>query len=126
MIVGSSPSGTFATISPIAKLTASLSGSPATSQPIGRNASPAATATTAISQATRRTWRSSGLSSASTRWLSAAIRPSSVCIPVARTSACASPPTQPVPLKTRSRASTGGPAASSELGASGRPAATRR
>ena len=38
--------------------------------------------------------RSSGLSSTSTRCESAAIRPSSVCIPVAKTSARASPPTQ--------------------------------
>ena len=53
VIVGNSPSGTFATIMPIAKLKASCSGSPATSQPIGRNATPTTTATSAISQATR-------------------------------------------------------------------------
>ena len=91
VIVGSSPSGTFATIRPIVKLTASPSGSPATSQPIGRKTRPAATATPAISHATRRTWRSSGLGSASTRSVSAAIRPSSVCIPVCTTIAFASP-----------------------------------
>ena len=44
---------------------------------------PRMTAIAAISQATRRTWRSSGLSSASTRSESEAIRPSSVRIPVA-------------------------------------------
>ena len=107
VIVGNRPSGTFATISPIAKLSASCSGNPATSQPIGRNASPAATATSAISQATRRTCRSSGLGSTSTRSVRAAIRPSSVCIPVANTSPDAAPPTQLVPLKTTSRASSG-------------------
>ena len=63
VIVGSSPSGTFATISPIAKLAASFSGSPAAKQPIGRNASPTTTATSAISHATRRTCCSSGLGS---------------------------------------------------------------
>ena len=55
VIVGSKPSGTFATIMPIAKLSASCNGSPATSQPIGRNATPTTIATSAISQATRRT-----------------------------------------------------------------------
>ncbi len=109
VIVGSSPSGTLATIRPIVKLKASFSGRPATSQPIGRNARPAATATAAISHATRRTCASSGLGSASTRSVSAAIRPSSVCMPVRKTSAFASPPTQVEPLKTRSRASISGP-----------------
>ena len=63
------------------------------------------TATSAISYATRRTWCSSGLSSRPTRSDSAAIRPSSVCMPVAKTSARARPPVQLVPLNTRSRAS---------------------
>ena len=40
------------------------------------------------------------------------MRPSSVCMPVAKTSASASPPMQVVPLKTRSRASRSGPALS--------------
>ena len=113
MIVGSSPSGTLATIRPIAKLSASLSGSPAASHPIGRKAKPARTATSAISQATRRTCCSRGLSSVSTRSVRAAIRPSSVCIPVLTTSALASPPTHDEPLNTRLRASISGPEASS-------------
>ncbi len=112
VIVGSRPSGTFATMRPTANVNASSSGSPATSQPIGRNARPARTATRAMSHATRRTCSSSGLSSASTRSESAAIRPSSVCIPVANTSASPSPPTQAVPLNTSSRASSSGPVAS--------------
>ena len=112
--VGSRPSGTFATINPTVKRRASSSGSPAASQPIGRNASPAPTATRAINHATRRTWASSGLSSTPTRSDSAAIRPSSVCIPVANTSASASPPTHDVPLKTSSRASSSGPVASAK------------
>ena len=42
VIVGRRPSGTFATIRPIANVSASSSGSPATSQPSGRNARPTA------------------------------------------------------------------------------------
>ncbi len=108
VIVGRSPSGTFATIRPMAKLAASETDRPASS-PRGRNARPATTATSAISHATRRTWRSSGLSSRSTRSESAAIRPSSVFMPVANTRARASPSVAAVPLKTRSRASSSGP-----------------
>ena len=107
VIVGSSPSGTLATSSPIAKLAADATLSPA-ARPIGRNAIPAPTATNAISQVARLTWRSSGLSSGPARWLSAAIRPSSVRIPVAVTSASASPPVQAVPLNTTSLACSSG------------------
>ena len=112
VIVGNSPSGTLATIRPIVNLTASFSGRSAPSHPIGKKASPTTTATSAISHATRRTSRSSGLGSASTRSVIAAIRPSSVCIPVPNTSARPSPPTQAVPLNTSSRASSRGPAVS--------------
>ena len=63
VIVGSRPSGTLATIRPIAKVNESRSGSPATSQATGRKTMPAATATRAINHATRRTCSSSGLSS---------------------------------------------------------------
>ena len=91
VITGSSPSGTLPTSSPIANTTASENGSPAPKAASGTKAMPIATAIAAISQATRRTWRSSGLSSTSTRCESAAIRPSSVAIPVAKTSARASP-----------------------------------
>ena len=108
VIVGRRPSGTFATMRPIAKLAASASGSPATS-PSGRKAKPTATATSAISHATRRTSRSRGLSSRPTCCESAAIRPSWVAMPVAKTTARASPPVAVVPLKTRSRASSSGP-----------------
>ena len=107
VIVGSSPSGTFATSSPIAKLIAAARLSPA-ARPTGRNARPAPTATSAISQAARLTWCSSGLSSRPTRWLSAAIRPSSVPIPVAVTTACASPAVHSLPLNTRSLACSSG------------------
>src|SRR5581483_3194034 len=54
VIVGSSPSGTFATSRPMAKLIAAANVSPA-ARPIGRNAMPAPTATNAISRATRLT-----------------------------------------------------------------------
>ena len=104
VMVGSSPSGTLATNSPTAKTKASCRGSPA-SVPSGRKAAPTPTATTAISQATRRTCRSSGLCSVVTRSDSAAIRPSSVCVPVANTTARAVPATQEVPLNTTSTAS---------------------
>ena len=117
VIVGSRPSGTFATMRPMAKLKESPRGRPATSQPTGRNASPTTTATSAISQATRRTCElERALLRSRTLWDSAAIRPSSVCMPVANTSARASPPRQVVPLKTRSRASISGPVVSIELG----------
>ncbi len=75
---------------------------------------PSATATAAISQATRRTWLSSGLGSWVTRSDSAAIRPSSVAMPVAKTTPWASPPVQLVPLKTRSRAVSRGTSTSRE------------
>ena len=55
VIVGSSPSGTFATMRPIAKLKASPRGGRRRAKPTGRNASPPTRATRAISQATRRT-----------------------------------------------------------------------
>ena len=108
VITGSSPSGTLPTNSPTANTTASLMGNPATKVPIGMNAAPVTTAIRAISHATRRTCASSGLSSFSTRSDSAAIRPSSLCIPVANTSALASPSVHVVPEKTRSRACSGG------------------
>ena len=62
VMVGSRPSGTLATSSPMAKLAAAAMLSPAPS-PMGRNAIPAPTATRAISRVARVTCRSSGLSS---------------------------------------------------------------
>ncbi len=60
----------------------------------------------------RLTWCSSGLSLRPARWLRAAIRPSSVCIPVAVTRASPSPPVQAVPLKITSAACSSGTPAS--------------
>jgi len=54
VIVGSSPSGTLATSSPMAKLAAAARLSPAV-RPMGRNAMPAPTATNAISRVARLT-----------------------------------------------------------------------
>ena len=105
VIVGSRPSGTLLTRRPIAKRAALENESPATNVPSGKNASPTKMATNAISHATRRTSRSSGLSPMPTRCDSDAMRPSSLCMPVANTTARASPPEQVVPLKTRSDAS---------------------
>ena len=124
VIVGSSPSGTLATSSPIAKLAAAATPSPA-ARPIGKNAIPAPTATNAISVVARLTWCSSGLSLCPARWLSAAIRPSSVPIPVAVTRASASPPVQAVPLNTTSAACSSGRQARPGR-RSGSPARTRR
>ena len=53
-MVGSRPSGTFATINPMAKLIAAVQPRPAAS-PTGRNAAPTATATTAMIEVARRT-----------------------------------------------------------------------
>ncbi len=104
VMVGRRPSGTFATRSPTAKMAACGNESPAANMPSGRKAAPTANATRAITQAIRRTWRSSGLCSTSWHVDKAAIRPSSVCMPVAWTTAVASPPRQVVPLKSRSGA----------------------
>ena len=108
MITGSSPSGTFPASNPTANTTLLRTDSPAPKIASGTNAIASATATPAISHATRRTCRSSGLGSSLTRSDSAAIRPSSVCMPVAKTTTCASPPVHVVPLNTRSRASSRG------------------
>jgi hypothetical protein len=83
VIVGNSPSGTFATSRPIANVTAAASESPASVVPAAKNSSPAATAIAAINHATRLTCLCSGLISGFTRWESAAIRPSCVAIAVA-------------------------------------------
>ncbi len=113
VMVGRRPSGTFATSRPIANFSASATGRPAARSPSAMNTRPAATATAAISHATRRTSRSSGLGSRAPRCDSAAIRPSSVRIPVARTRPTASPPVHSVPLNTVSRAWSGDGCASS-------------
>ncbi|WP_205831031.1 hypothetical protein OHB01_29705 [Microbispora hainanensis] len=55
VMVGSSPSGTFATSRPTAKLNASASGRRATRAATGMTTAPAVTATIAINQATRLT-----------------------------------------------------------------------
>ena len=85
---------------------------------MGRNATPTATATTAMIQVARRTWRSSGLGSVRTRWDRVAIRPSSVCMPVRVTTVLASPPVQLVPLKTRFSASSREPGTAGRAGCS--------
>ena len=109
VITGSRPSGTLPTSRPTAKTTESDSDRPAPKLAIGMKAMPMRTAMAAMNQATRRTCVSSGLSSRSTRSDSAAMRPSSVCIPVAKTTACASPSVQDVPENTTSRAWSSGP-----------------
>ena len=83
MITGSRPSGTLPASNPTANTTLLCIDRPAPKIATGTNAIAIATAIPAISHATRRTCRSSGLGSSLTRWDSAAIRPSSVCMPVA-------------------------------------------
>ena len=109
VITGNNPSGTFPTSNPTANTTALVSDSPAPNIATGMNRAPVTTAISAISHATRRTCRSSGLSSTCTRSDNAAIRPISVCMPVANTTAVASPPVQVVPENTTSRACSSGP-----------------
>ena len=104
VMVGSSPSGTLATSSPIEKLIAAVQPSPAAS-PAGRKAMANRTATIAMIQVALRTLSSNGLGSLVPRCDNAAMRPSSVCMPVWVTTVIASPPVQVVPLKISSRAS---------------------
>jgi hypothetical protein len=108
-MVGSSPSGMLPTSSPIANTAAAEKDNPAARVPRGRNATPIPTATSAMIHATRRTSRSNGLSLAPTFCDRAAMRPSWVCIPVANTTARASPAVHVSPLKTRSDASRNAP-----------------
>jgi len=108
VITCSRPSGTLPAISPTANTMACRTDRPAPSVATGKNATAIATAIAAISHATRRIWRSSGLCSGLTRSDSAAIGPSSVPMPVATTTTRASPPVQAVPEKTRSLACSSG------------------
>jgi hypothetical protein len=104
VITGSKPSGTWPASRPTANTTAFLSERPAPNTAIGTNATASVTATPEISQDSLRTSRSSGLCSTSTRCDSAATRPSSVCMPVAKTTARASPSVQVDPMNARPRA----------------------
>ena len=106
MITGSRPSGTLPASRPTAKTMLSFSDNPAPKIATGTKATAIAIAIAAISQATLRTCASSGLGSSLTRSESAAMRPSSVRIPVANTTPRASPPVALVPLNNRSWAAT--------------------
>ena len=90
VMTGSSPSGTLPASRPTANTTLFFNDRPAPKIATGTNATAIAIAIAAISQATLRTWRSSGLGSSLTRSDSAAMRPSSVRIPVANTTPRAS------------------------------------
>ncbi len=102
VITGSSPSGTLPTSSPIANTTEFDNERPAPKLANGMKAMPSNTAIAAISHATLRTCSSRGLCCWVTRSDSAAILPSSLCIPVANTTARASPEVHVVPLNTSS------------------------
>ena len=102
VITGSSPSGTLPSSRPTAKTMLFLGDRPAPKIATGTNATAIAIAIAAINQATLRTCVSSGLGSSLTRSDNAAMRPSSVRIPVANTTPRACPPVALVPLKSRS------------------------
>ncbi len=88
--VGSRPSGTLATMTPIANRKRSVA--PIPSVPASRkNAAPSETESSATTRVIRRISSSSGLSWRSAPAVSVVMRPSSVCMPVAATSASAAP-----------------------------------
>lgn len=123
-MIGSRPSGTLATINPIANVIAALHARPA-ARPAGTNAAPITIATAAMIHVTCRTWRSNGLGTVRPRCDRAAMRPSSVNIPARATTTLASPPVHVVPLNTRSAALSSGPLTCS-ASATRRVGATRR
>ena len=103
--VGSSPSGTSATVTPIANTKRSVRPIPA-SVATTKNSPPIATASSATIRVRWSSSRSSGLRSRRVCWASSAIRPNRVAIPVAVTSASAVPAVTYVPAKTCSSGAT--------------------
>jgi len=97
--VGSRPSGTIATMMPIAKITAFQTGTPL-SRPTPKNSRPIATARIPIHRLRYSTSTRSGETAARGACARNAIFPNSVCIPVANTTARARPDTRDVPAST--------------------------
>ncbi len=95
--VGSNPSGTMATMSPMAKMKSSQGGTPRT-QPIAKNTSPIRIARIAIHRLRWAISRRKGETPTRLVWARCAILPNSVCMPVAKTTALASPETIEVPV----------------------------
>ena len=97
--VGSSPSGTMATMMPIAKMKAFQNGMPII-QPSEKNERPISTARIAIRRLKCAISLRSGETSSPAVCVRCAILPNSVCIPVAKTTALACPDTIDVPAST--------------------------
>ncbi len=100
--VGSSPSGTLATITPRANKNPSATGSTPAVTPSTKNPTPKETARTVTIRVTRPISRWRGLGSSTTAWVRWAIVPISVRMPVARTTRRPLPATTPVPANTSS------------------------
>ena len=80
--VGNNPSGTLATIMPIAKIKFVQKGKPI-HNPIRKNATPINTDSIAINRLNRTISSCSGDNAASVTWVKCAILPNSLCMPVA-------------------------------------------
>ena len=108
--VGSRPSGTLATMMPMAKVKLIQNGR-SINQPMAKKAMPSATASRATRRDTRSISRCSGEAVSPVLCVRRAIRPNSVRMPVAKTTAVHSPATISVPansrLPARSRSSPG-------------------
>ena len=94
--VGSSASGTSATVTPTAKMKPCDGGLPS-SREMPKNAAPTPRAITAMRRTTRRSSRASGVTGFGVAVLSSAISASRVWLPVASTIAWPSPSTTNVP-----------------------------
>ncbi len=103
--VGSRPSGTNATVTPIANRNPSRADVPMRSAST-KNTTPTPTAMNAIVRTTRASSRASGVGGRSLPWVIDAIPASRVAAPVATTEARASPSTTNVPAKSVASAST--------------------
>ena len=97
--VGRSPSGTMATMMPIAKMKAFQKGMPI-SQPSEKKDRPISTARIAVRRLRCAISVRSGETSSAAVCVRCAILPNSVCIPVAKTTALACPDTIDVPAST--------------------------
>ena len=86
--VGSSPSGTIATMIPIAKMKSFQNGTP-TNHPITKTISPIRSASSAMNRLSRASSLLSGETALLAVCVSRAILPNSECMPVAKTTAFA-------------------------------------
>ena len=94
--VGSRPSGTLATMMPMANIRLAQNGSPR-KNPIRKNATPSAVAKIATNRDSRAISSCRCEVDLSAVWVRWAILPNSVCMPVAKTMARPSPDTNEVP-----------------------------